>query len=320
MKHGNVSKAALTTLSVLLLGCASGREVNHVNALAQPLLASAPANVASMVKQAQLQRLSGDFAGATHALSEAMLLAPDDARVLGEYGKTLVAQGRSDDALAFLERASGLDPSDWSLFSAIGVAYDQKGNYPQAQSAYDRALAMKPGDATVLSNEALSHMHAGDLDEAERLLLQAEAHAAEFPRIASNLAMLRSLKASRPASSQRVAALPPPLPEAAPTPPEPLESIAAALATIEIPSESLAVATEPAEDQPAPMTSALNGIEKLRHDPSVLVQPLPPKEVAPVRSKSAAPRRPAVKAIAELRTDPETRASAQGPASQRVSR
>jgi len=33
------------------------------------------------------------------------LVAPDDARVLGEYGKTLLAQGRTDDALAFLARA-----------------------------------------------------------------------------------------------------------------------------------------------------------------------------------------------------------------------
>lgn len=70
------------------------------------------------MKQALAQRKSGDLSAAAHTLSQLVLLAPDDARVLGEYGKTLIAMGRTDDALAFLERAVELQPKDWSLFSA----------------------------------------------------------------------------------------------------------------------------------------------------------------------------------------------------------
>jgi len=80
----------------------------------------------SAIAQAQAARAAGNLAGANRILSQLVLFAPDDPRVLGEYGKTLAAQAKSDDALAFLERAIQLQPGEWSLYSAQGVAYDQK--------------------------------------------------------------------------------------------------------------------------------------------------------------------------------------------------
>src|SRR5882724_11789646 len=211
MNHVNVRLGALAALSAMLLGCASAPPLNDdarvfsdtrpkgkadASVTSRPL--GAPTNIDGAIRQAQAQRRSGDFSNAVHTLSQLVLLAPDDGRVLGEYGKTLIAVGRSDDALAFLERAVELQPKDWSLFSAQGVAYDQKGEFLAAQAAYGRALLLKPGDPTVLSNAALSHVQTGDLDGAEALLMQASPSSAEFPRIASNLALVRSLKSSRP--------------------------------------------------------------------------------------------------------------------------
>src|SRR5258705_2185044 len=209
MSHVTVRMSALAALSTMLLGCASAPSVKDATVLSDALQKgrddgsvtsrslAAPTNIEGTVKQAQLLRKSGDFAAAAHTLSQLVLFAPDDARVLGEYGKTLIAMGRSEDALAFLERAVELQPKDWSLFSAQGVAYDQKGKYLAAQAAYSRALMLKPGDPTVLSNAALSHVQTGDLDGAEALLLQASPYGAEFPRITSNLALVRNLKNSR---------------------------------------------------------------------------------------------------------------------------
>src|SRR5262245_13478300 len=102
-----------------------------------------PADLETALTKAQLSRRLGNFADATKILSQLVLFAPDDPRVVGEYGKTLAAQGKSDDALAFLERAIQLQPGEWSFHSALGVALDQKGEYPQAQAAYKRALALK---------------------------------------------------------------------------------------------------------------------------------------------------------------------------------
>ena len=107
-------------------------------------------------------RLAGNYSEAINHLSQLMLVAADDPRVVSEYGKTLVAMGRADEAEKFLTRAQQLQPNDWTIYSALGVAYDQIGNQKEAQANYERALALKPGEPSVLSNYALSRMLAKD--------------------------------------------------------------------------------------------------------------------------------------------------------------
>ena len=277
---------ALAALSATLLGCASGPPVKDATVFSDGLQkgkddlpvtsrpAAAPTNVDEAVKQAQAQRKSGDFSTAAHTLSQLVLLAPDDARVLGEYGKTLIAMGRTDDALAFLERAVELQPRDWSLFSAQGVAYDQKGEYLAAQAAYDRALLLKPGEPTVLSNAALSHVQTGDLDGAEALLLQASPSSGEFPRIASNLALVRSLKNSRPppapsvVPAKELTLVPGPVPAETPDAPD-----TPMVATLPVP-EPASVAETPAGEVGESAATA-SAFEQLQMDPSVRMQSLP---------------------------------------------
>jgi len=83
------------------------------------------------------------------------------------------------------------------------------GAHLQAQTAYERALAINPGEPTVLSNDALSHMEVGDLDTAERLLMEASQNGAD-PRIKQNLAMIHDMKARapQPATPMPLAMLP----------------------------------------------------------------------------------------------------------------
>jgi len=280
---------------------------------------AAPTDLASAIKEAQTYRKNGNLAAAAKVLSQLVLLAPDDPRVVGEYGKTLAGQGRSDDALAFLGRAAELEPNDWSLFSAQGVAYDQKGNYQAAQASYARALLLKPGEPSVLNNDALSHMQAGDLDGAEKLLHQAAPGTPEFPRIAQNLELVQKLKAAQsakqaaapPPASQPVAVAAPapePQPAAAPTAPvvataplpapEPVAAPAVAAAAPapapvaeasgpqstppkNEPPASAAVAAAP-EASPAPsrQTQAPGAIEALKADPHVVMQQVPKDDSA----------------------------------------
>jgi len=302
MNHVNVRLGALAALSAMLLGCASAPPLNDdarvfsdtrpkgkadASVTSRPL--GAPTNIDGAVRQAQAQRRSGDFSGAVHTLSQLVLLAPDDGRVLGEYGKTLIAMGRSDDALAFLERAVELQPKDWSLFSAQGVAYDQKGEFLAAQAAYGRALQLKPGDPTVLSNAALSHVQTGDLDGAEALLMQASSSSAEFPRIANNLALVITLKASRPPQAASVAPLAL-IPSLAPFEvPSASDTQTATLPipdpkTLDIPvapqaaPEPASAAEMPAAGVAEPNTAA-SALERLQMDPSVLMQPVPSQPV-----------------------------------------
>lgn len=153
------------------------------------------ANLTNELAKAKTLRQQSDFGGAAHALAQLMLVAPDDARVIGEYGKVMVNQGRSDDAIAFLKHALDMAPNDWTLYSAIGMAYDQKDDFANSKLAYDRALLLAPGEPAVLNNYAMSRMLAGDLAGAQKYMAQAMAQpgAAANPKLAENAALIAKL-------------------------------------------------------------------------------------------------------------------------------
>jgi hypothetical protein len=200
------------------------------------------------------------------------------------------------------------------------VAYDQKGEYLAAQAAYGRALLLKPGDPTVLSNAALSHVQTGDLDGAEALLMQASPSAAEFPRIASNLALVRSLRNSRP---PQAAAIVPPK-EMTLVPAAPFEAPSAPntpVATLPVPEREAPdtpmppqptnVAEMPAGGVGEPSATA-SALEPLQADPSVRVQPLPsqpPELAAKPKPKPAGSRlsggAPKTEPVLQLRPTPD---------------
>jgi Flp pilus assembly protein TadD len=162
---------------------------------------SMAADLDTQIHAAQALRQQGDYASATKALGQLMLVTPDDPRVVGEYGKTLAQQGRSKDALDFLKRAVQLAPGDWTTYSAMGVAYDQQGDYANARVAYTDALAIKPGNPGVLNNYALSRMQAGDAAGARQLMAQAQAADASDPRIAQNVALIASYAPAQPSAA-----------------------------------------------------------------------------------------------------------------------
>lgn len=140
----------------ILSGLAPSKKPSPVaDAAAQSADAAAMAAAPSMdiegaVRQAQSQRLAGRYDDAIHTLSQVMLIASDDPRVIGEYGKTLTEKGRGQEAVQFLTRATELQPNEWSLYSALGVAYDQVGNPSSARMAYEQALKLKPNEPSIL--------------------------------------------------------------------------------------------------------------------------------------------------------------------------
>jgi Flp pilus assembly protein TadD len=213
MRRESACVAAISSLATLLLGCASTSTIlPAAHAPAKPATASAAnskgpggaatapitsTNLEEQIQAATALRLHGDAAQATRALAQLVLVAPDDPRVLGEYGKALVQQGRAEDAVAFLKGALQVKANDWTLYSALGVAYDQMDDRKDAKVAYDRALLLHPGDPTVLNNYAVSRMLAKDFDNAQRLLMQAQAAGGNLPKIAGNLQLLAQLRATK---------------------------------------------------------------------------------------------------------------------------
>ncbi len=158
------------------------------------ILKDLPGTLDGEIRRAQLLRSKGDFDDAARALTQLMLVAPDDPRVIGEYGKVLAQQGHSQAALPFLKRATELQPKDWTLYSALGIAYDQTDDHAHARLAYEHALALAPGEPVILNNFGVSRMLAGDLTGAQHLLAQAAPGETNNPKIANNTEMLASLR------------------------------------------------------------------------------------------------------------------------------
>ncbi len=294
-------KTGLTTiaLSVALQGCMFSSTPAPIAELPSPMAAEqeslmsdlvGPADLEGAIIQAQTFRRAGDLDGATRTLSQLVLVAPDDPRVLGEYGKTLVAKEQTEDAIAFLNRAIELNPSEWTFYSAQGVAFDQAHNYRAANIAYQRALAIQPGEPSVLSNAGLSRMQAGDLANAETLLNRAIEQGGTDPRIARNLAMVSDLAAARaaqPAPSLPQPTAPGPVAEApdqeniaAPSP------AAAAMAEETLAEESAEAPIPGAVERseipaPAPAPRIPAAVQALVDDPTVSMQRLPDPDPAP---------------------------------------
>ncbi len=161
------------------------------NTGAKPIDISAlPTDLDGEIHRAQALRAQGKLDDAAHALGQIMLVAPDDSRVVGEYGKVLVLENRPQDAEEFLRRAIQLQASDWTFYSALGVAYDEQGDNKSAKAAYQRALVLKPGEPAILNNYALSRMAAGDLVSARQIIAQAQAAGGNDPTIAHNVSLV----------------------------------------------------------------------------------------------------------------------------------
>jgi Flp pilus assembly protein TadD len=255
-----------------------------------------PSDVEGAVVLARTQRESGNFNGAIATLSQLVLIAPDDPRVLGEYGKTLIDKGESTDALAFLQRAIELDGDEWSFYSAQGVAHAQIREYRAAEVSFNRALMLRPDEPTVLNNYAMAHLQAGNIDRAEALLMRAEMSGGAFPQIGQNLALVRQMKAERRAA-----------PATPVIPAEPV--IGDAIAAIALETVPAPIAESFVEAAPPPLATASETIAPTEPPASTAALAPEPVEVAEMSPPSEGP----VEVIALARPAPSIRLPASGP-------
>ncbi len=275
------SLAALFLCGSVLAGCAGNDSGNLLGDLGHHKDVSRsdglPSDVESGVRQAQAARLAGRYDDAIRTLSQLMLVASDDPRVVGEYGKTLTERGRAAEAVEFLTRATQLQSRDWTLYSALGVAYDESGNQEAARQAYIHALALKPGEPAILNNYALSRMLANDSAMAKQLIASAaSAGGASDPKIARNIALVNSL-AQEPA----------PAPVAAVATPAPTEVAAKEPTAAPTPIVPPVVPSAPLAAVPAVPASPPSS--------QVVMQPVPVDPLAgPVKSHAKPQVKPAV--------------------------
>ena len=257
------------------------------------------------IRQAQALRLAGAYPDAVKHLSQLMMVAADDPRVVSEYGKTLAAMGRASEAVNFLTRAEQLQPTDWTVYSALGVAYDQTGNQKMAQAAYERALILKPGEPSVLNNYALSRLLAKDTEMARSLAGRAEIANAtgKDDKITRNIAMIRSMAPEKAADSD-VAANKPVAPVAqnfAPAPQQPLPhpqpsapKVTQAALPAPAPDNRVVMQRVPVDPLAGPVQGAANAGPVANHAPRPLQPAMKTETPKSDIAKTEAPAKPEV--------------------------
>ena len=189
-----------------------------------------PENVEVAVQFAKALRGIGSNDRAVEFLEECLVKQPGQPDLLAEYGKSLVAARRPQEALPVLAQARQNKPDDWTILVAQGVAYDQLGDFPHARQSYEAALAISPNNPAILNNLGLSYMMAGDKQNAAKYLRMAAAAPGATAKVRANLALVADVpaavaeapKPAAPVEAAEAAPAPAPKAKAEPKPaPEP---------------------------------------------------------------------------------------------------
>ena len=99
------------------------------------------------------------YAQAEAEYKKALLIAPDNASVLNDYGYMLADQGqRLPEALAMIQKAVQFDPQNGAYLDSLGWAYYKLGQYGPAEENLHQAIDRQPTDASI-------HDHLGEVYE-----------------------------------------------------------------------------------------------------------------------------------------------------------
>jgi Flp pilus assembly protein TadD len=104
-------------------------------------------------------------------------------------GRSLLAAGRLNEAIAELSLAASLDPRLTEAHSLLGVAFDRKGMSERARESYEQAVKTEPEDAQTLNNLGYSLYLNGNYRAAVDRLKRAAKLAPTDERILNNLAL-----------------------------------------------------------------------------------------------------------------------------------
>ncbi len=154
-------------------------------------------DIAAAVNFAKSLRTMGGAKQAVTLLKDVVMKAPDNPKVLSEYGKALTAVGRSKDALPFLSRAVQLSGKDWAAYSAYGVALDQTGDHAAARDLYQTALTISPNNPAIESNIAMSYVLDGHIAQGEAIMRKLVARTDATAQMRQNLAMVATLQGNK---------------------------------------------------------------------------------------------------------------------------
>jgi serine/threonine-protein kinase len=127
------------------------------------------------VSMAALMATDWDWPGAVRHFARAVALAPNDASARQWYGESLIALGRTDDALAEMRRARALDPRSAIIASDLGWFLLTARRYDDALPEFRAAIALDGRFAHAYEGLGCAYREMGRLDDAIAALRRAVA-------------------------------------------------------------------------------------------------------------------------------------------------
>jgi tetratricopeptide (TPR) repeat protein len=118
----------------------------HAGAPARELTLDEAIDVAILLQKHE------QLAAAAEVYRRVIEAAPEHPRALHYAGVLAHQQGRTDEAIALLEKSLALAPEQADGYSNLGIVLQAGGRLELAVAAYQRAIAIDPGHANAYSN------------------------------------------------------------------------------------------------------------------------------------------------------------------------
>jgi spermidine synthase len=118
-------------------------------------------------------RNNNQFKDAVTQYQMALTLKPQDQRIMGAMGATLISLGLGSDAAVVLGKATEIDPADHRLYYQLGRAYLLLQDSEEARRAFGRAIVLEPGDADAYVGMGNAWLEVGDEVRAKRYFSRA---------------------------------------------------------------------------------------------------------------------------------------------------
>ena len=134
------------------------------------------------------------------AMEKASALLPSDAEAHNNLGAVLIALGRLDEAATRFRRALEIKPDYAEAHSNLGTVLQDFGRLDEAVASYRRALALKPGLAEVHGNLGNALNDLGQFDEAAASMRRALEINPGSTVARSNLLFAHNYQADQPAA------------------------------------------------------------------------------------------------------------------------
>lgn len=120
-----------------------------------------PADIAALLKRAELRLDAGDAARAEADFSRVLELAPDSADGWSGRGQVLLRRGRADEAIACFSKAINRAPGTARYYSLRAGAYAALGNYDRVLKNATQAVILAPRTGAYYHRRGLYYARAG---------------------------------------------------------------------------------------------------------------------------------------------------------------